>query len=72
MDDPTTAILNTAYQALCTHGSAALTVRDIAAESSMSKASNHYHYVGKDDPFVALLDSIETDLLAEPAAEGRQ
>lgn len=55
-DDPTTEILDATYQALCTHGYAEFTVQDIAAESTMSKASIHYHYDSKEDLFVAFLD----------------
>lgn len=55
-DDSTTEILNATYQALCKHGYAELTVQDIAAESTMSKASIHYHYDSKDDLFVASLE----------------
>lgn len=46
------------YRALCEHGYAELTMRDIAEESDRSKAALHYHYDDKEGLLVAFLDHI--------------
>ncbi|MFB6132366.1 MAG: TetR/AcrR family transcriptional regulator [Halanaeroarchaeum sp.] len=55
-DDPATEILEATYRALCEHGYADLTMKDIAAESERSKAAIHYHYDSKENLFVEFLD----------------
>lgn len=57
-DDPATDLLGAAYRALCRHGYADLTLRDVAAEATRSKASIHYHYDDRDSLFAALLDHL--------------
>ncbi|AGB31623.1 TetR family transcriptional regulator [Natrinema pellirubrum DSM 15624] len=57
-DEPATDILDATYRALCEHGYANLTLRDIAAETDKSKASIHYYYDSKDELFVAFLDEL--------------
>jgi len=46
------------YRALCEHGYAALTMRDIAEESDRSKAALHYHYDDKEGLLLAFLDHL--------------
>ncbi|KAA9395941.1 TetR/AcrR family transcriptional regulator [Haloarcula sp. CBA1130] len=55
-DDTATEILEATYRALCQHGYAALTVKDIAAEADRSKASIHYYYDSKEHLFTEFLD----------------
>jgi len=55
-DDTATEILAATYRALCQHGYAALTVKDIAAEADRSKASIHYYYDSKENLFTQFLD----------------
>ena len=55
-DDTATEILEATYRALCQHGYAALTVKDIAAEAGRSKASIHYYYDSKENLFTEFLD----------------
>lgn len=55
-DDTATEILAATYRALCQHGYAALTVKDIAAEAGRSKASIHYYYNSKANLFTEFLD----------------
>jgi len=57
-DDPATDILDATYRALCRHGYADLTLRDVAAEATRSKASIHYHYDDRETLFAALLDHL--------------
>lgn len=57
-DEPRTEILNATYRALCEHGYADLSLRDIADESDLSKASIHYHFESKRDLFAAFLDHL--------------
>lgn len=45
-------------RALCKHGSARLTVQDIADAFDKSKSLSHYHSDTKDDLLVAVLDHI--------------
>ncbi|MFY4813585.1 TetR/AcrR family transcriptional regulator [Haloarcula argentinensis] len=55
-DDTATEILEATYRALCQHGYAALTVKDIADEADRSKASIHYYYDSKENLFAEFLD----------------
>lgn len=52
------AIMAATYRALCEHGYANLTMKDIAAEFDKSKSLLHYHYDTKEDLLVAFLDHI--------------
>uniref|UniRef100_A0A8A2VGF1 TetR family transcriptional regulator n=2 Tax=Haloterrigena alkaliphila TaxID=2816475 RepID=A0A8A2VGF1_9EURY len=58
------------YRALCKHGYAELTMQDIAAESTKSKGTLHYHYDSKADLLEAflgfLLDRFEERLETVP------
>lgn len=67
-DGHATDILDGTYRALCQHGYADLTLRDVAAEADTSKASIHYHYGCKDQLFVALLDSLADQCTERVAA----
>ncbi|WP_085944987.1 TetR/AcrR family transcriptional regulator [Haloterrigena salina] len=60
----TDELMEATYAALCKHGYASLRMRDIAAESSKSKATLHYHYESKQNLLYALLDYL-TDSFAE-------
>lgn len=55
-DDVATDILHATRRALCKHGYANLTLRDIAAETDTSKATIHYYYDSKADLFTAFLE----------------
>jgi len=46
------------YRALCEHGYADLTMRDIAGEFEKSRSLVHYHYDTKDDLMLAFLDRL--------------
>ncbi|PSP84471.1 TetR family transcriptional regulator [Halobacteriales archaeon QS_6_64_34] len=54
--DAAEEIMCATYRALCSHGYADLTMRDIADESSKSKAALHYHYDSKHDLLCSFLD----------------
>lgn len=70
-DDPATDLLDAAYRALCRHGYADVTLRDVAAEATRSKASIHYHYDDRDSLFAALLDHLYDEYTARlDAASG--
>ncbi|WP_248517243.1 TetR/AcrR family transcriptional regulator [Salinarchaeum laminariae] len=56
MDDPAADIMGATFRALCDHGYAELTMRDIAEESDRSKAALHYHYDDKEGLLIAFLD----------------
>lgn len=56
--DAADEIMDGVYRALCTHGYADLTMRDIADACSKSKSLLHYHYDTKEDLLVAFLDHI--------------
>ncbi|WP_255291491.1 TetR/AcrR family transcriptional regulator [Natrinema sp. CBA1119] len=58
-DETIDDIMEATYRALCTHGYADLTMQDIAAESTKSKGTLHYHFEGKQD----LLESFLAFLL---------
>jgi AcrR family transcriptional regulator len=49
-------IMEATYEALCKHGYAALTMQNIADESTKSKAALHYHYDTKDELLISFLD----------------
>ena len=79
-DDPSeseAAIMEGTYQALCEHGYADLTTKDIAAETDMSTAALHYHYETKQDLLVAFLkflleqlhEAIEIEMNEQPAEQ---
>lgn len=55
-DEPADELLAATHRALCKHGYADLTLRQIAAESGRSKAAIHYHYHSKEELFDAFLD----------------
>ncbi|MFC4245414.1 TetR/AcrR family transcriptional regulator [Natribaculum luteum] len=55
-DDPATDILEATYRALCQHGYADLTIKDIADEANRSKATVHYYYDSKENLFTEFLD----------------
>lgn len=57
-EDTRQAIMTATYRALCEHGYANLTMKDIAAEFDKSKSLLHYHYDTKEDLLVAFLDHI--------------
>jgi AcrR family transcriptional regulator len=49
-------IMRATHCALCEHGYASLTMKNIAAESDLSKAALHYHYDSKTDLLHSFLD----------------
>ncbi|RLM34550.1 TetR/AcrR family transcriptional regulator [Haloarcula sp. Atlit-120R] len=55
-DDTATEILGATFRALCQHGCAALTVKDIAAEADRSKATVHYYYDSRENLCGEFLD----------------
>lgn len=70
MSDTPDELVEATYVALCKHGYASLRMEDIAAESSKSKGTLHYHYDSKRellyaffeylyDSFVARLDDLD-------------
>lgn len=68
MTDPADDIMRATYCALCKHGYADLTMRDIAEEADRSKASLHYHYERKQQLMLAFLEYLYerfTDRLGE-------
>jgi AcrR family transcriptional regulator len=62
--DTATEIMCATKRALCCHGYADLTMQDIAAESSKSKAALHYHYDSKHDLLCAFLDHLYEQFVA--------
>jgi AcrR family transcriptional regulator len=60
-DETVDDLMEATYRALCKHGYADLTMQDIAAESTKSKGTLHYHFAGKQD----LLESFLEYLLEE-------
>ncbi|WP_136689704.1 TetR/AcrR family transcriptional regulator [Halorhabdus amylolytica] len=54
-------ILDATGRALCEHGYAELTIKDIAAESSLSTAAIHYHFDTKEELLNAFLDHLIED-----------
>jgi len=70
-DDTATEILEATYRALCQHGDAAITVKDIATEADRSKASVHCYYDNKENPFTEFLDFLYEQFTAElPSVDG--
>src|SRR6056297_3150201 len=55
-EEVSTEILEATYRALCEHGYADLTMQAIADESSLSKATLHYHFDTKEELLNAFLD----------------
>ncbi|AEH38893.1 TetR/AcrR family transcriptional regulator [Halopiger xanaduensis] len=51
-------IMDATYRALCEHGYAELTMQDIAAESTKSKGTLHYHFDGKRELLEAFLEHL--------------
>ncbi|MDS0222734.1 TetR/AcrR family transcriptional regulator [Haloarcula sp. S1AR25-5A] len=64
-DDTATEILEATYRALCQHGYASLTLKDIATEADRSKASIHYYYDSKENLFAEFLDFLYDQFTAE-------
>ena len=60
-DETIDDLMEATYCALCKHGYAELTMQDIAAESTKSKGTLHYHFDSKQD----LLESFLEYLLAD-------
>lgn len=56
MDETTDELMEATYVALCEHGYAALRMKDIAEETSKSKATLHYHYDTKVELLYAFLE----------------
>lgn len=72
MTDAPTEILQATHRALREHGYAALTMRDIADETDLSKAALHYHYDCKHDLLVAFLEHLYERFearIADPAGD---
>ncbi|QHS16540.1 TetR/AcrR family transcriptional regulator [Halopenitus persicus] len=67
-DDPATEILEATYRALCRHGYADLTIKDIAAEADRSTASVHYYFDDKQTLFVEFLEYLYDRYTAQLAA----
>ncbi|SEV88789.1 TetR/AcrR family transcriptional regulator [Natrinema salifodinae] len=53
-------LMEATYRALCKHGYAELTMQDIAAESTKSKGTLHYHFDGKRDLLESFLEYLLT------------
>jgi AcrR family transcriptional regulator len=71
-DDVSAEIMAATYRALCEHGYADLTMRDIADETGKSKATLHYHYDSKRSLLLAFLDYLYesfAERIADPAGE---
>ncbi|NHN59261.1 MULTISPECIES: TetR/AcrR family transcriptional regulator [Halorussus] len=59
MDEETfEEMMGATYRALCEHGYADMTMRRIADESTLSKATYHYHYDTKEELLNAFLDHL--------------
>lgn len=56
MDETTDELMEATYVALCEHGYASLRMKDIAEETSKSKATLHYHYDTKAELLYAFLE----------------
>ncbi|RZH67858.1 TetR/AcrR family transcriptional regulator [Natrinema altunense] len=70
-DDTATEILEATYRALCRHGYADLTLKDIADEADRSKAAIHYYYDSKENLFIEFLDFLYERYTAQlPAVDG--
>lgn len=57
-DETTDRMMEATYRALCLHGYADLTMQRIADESSLSKATFHYHFDTKEVLLNAFLDHL--------------
>ena len=75
-DEPREQVIRATYRALCAHGYANLTMRDIADETDLSKAALHYHYDTKRDLLTTFLDTLASwyegrldDLAGDTAVE---
>lgn len=74
MDETIEEIMDATYAALCRHGYASLRMQDIAAETSKSKATLHYHFETKEELLHAFLDYLfarfveRLDRIDEPSA----
>src|SRR6056297_754308 len=55
-DETIDDLMEATYCALCKHGYAELTMQDIAAESTKSKGTLHYHFEGKQDLLESFLE----------------
>ncbi|SEQ05036.1 TetR/AcrR family transcriptional regulator [Natrinema salaciae] len=60
-DETIDDIMDATYCALCKHGYAELTMQDIAAESTKSKGTLHYHFEGKGDLLESFLEYLLDD-----------
>ena len=70
-DDTATEILEATYRALCEHGYADLTLKDIANATDWSKASIHYYYDSKENLFIEFLDFLYDRYTAQlPSVDG--
>ncbi|MFC4990446.1 TetR/AcrR family transcriptional regulator [Saliphagus infecundisoli] len=58
MNDSEQEIIEATYRTLCEYGYANLTMRRIADESELSKATIHYHYDSKDRLFKTFLERL--------------
>ncbi|WP_224268583.1 TetR/AcrR family transcriptional regulator [Haloprofundus salinisoli] len=67
-EETTDELMRATYRALCKRGYAALTMRDIADESSKSKATLHYHFDGKHDLLVSFLEFLDERFARKIAA----
>ncbi|WP_408958586.1 TetR/AcrR family transcriptional regulator [Natrinema sp. 74] len=59
-DETTDDLMEATYRALCKHGYAELTMQDIAAESTKSKGTLHYHFESKQDLLESFLEYLLT------------
>src|SRR6056297_1230754 len=62
-------MMEATYCALCKHGYADLTMQRIAGESSLSKATFHYHFDTKEELLNAFLDHLLERFEARLACE---
>ncbi|KTG08502.1 hypothetical protein AUR64_17635 [Haloprofundus marisrubri] len=67
-EETTDELMHATYRALCKHGYASLTMRDIADESSKCKATLHYHFDGKRDLLVSFLEFLNERFTRKIAA----
>jgi len=70
-EDTATEILEATSRALCKHGYADLTLKDIADEADRSKAAIHYYYDSKENLFLEFLDFLYERYTSQlPAVDG--
>ena len=55
-DDTIADLMEATHRALCKHGYAEVTMQDIAAESTKSKGTLHYHFESKQDLLESFLE----------------